>query len=123
MAKIEKFFVSLHTKTNNHLNPTSIMTIEFKKEQDTVTVLLNGRLDNAAVNNITTELEPLKHHKDKHVIFDCSGLQFISLSGLRLFSSLQNTLMLRGCYFTLSNVAASVLQIITVTGFVTLIRE
>lgn len=98
------------------------MTIEFKKEQDTVTVLLNGRLDNAAVNNITQELEPLKHHKNKHVIFDCSGLQFISLSGLRLFSSLQKALTMRGCYFTLNNVAATILQIISVTGFAALLN-
>lgn len=35
------------------------MKLEFKKEQDIVTVLLNGRLDNAAVNNIASELEPL----------------------------------------------------------------
>ncbi len=98
------------------------MTIEFKKEQDTVTVLLNGRLDNAAVNDISQELEPLKQNKNKHVVFDCSGLQFISLSGLRLFSSLQKTLTMRGCYFALNNVAATILQIISVTGFAALLN-
>lgn len=98
------------------------MKLEFKKEQDIVIVLLNGRLDNAAVNNIASELEPLKHHMEKYVIFDCSDLQFISLSGLRLFSTWKNTLTHQGCYFTLRNVTVSILQIMTVTGFATALR-
>lgn len=97
------------------------MTIEIKNEANKMTVLLKGRLDNAEISNFSEKIEPLTKNAVKHVVFDCSGLQFVSLSGLRLFSSLQETFKRKGGNFYLSNVAATIMQIITVTGFATLL--
>lgn len=98
------------------------MKIEITKDKDSMTGRLTGRLDNASLVQFSQSLEPLTAPNSKHVIIDCAGLQFISLRGLQLFHSLQKSVQQQGGYFSMRNVAATIMQIITATGFATLLN-
>lgn len=98
------------------------MTVEIKKDNDTMTGLLTGRLDNASISSFSDSLQPLMAHTNKHIVLDFSGLQFISLSGIRLIQSLQNATKRNGGYMSIKNVAVTVMQLITATGFATLLN-
>lgn len=96
------------------------MTLEIKKDNDTMTGLLSGRLDNASVSSFTERMQPLMSHTNKRIILDFSGLQFISLSGIRLIQSLQNATKRNGGQLLIRNVAVTVMQLMTATGFAAL---
>lgn len=98
------------------------MKIEITKENDTMTGHLTGRLDNASLAEFTLSLEPLTENSGTRVVLDCSGLQFVSLRGLQLFHSIQASVQRQGGYFSLKNVAATIMQIIAATGFTTLLN-
>lgn len=98
------------------------MTVEIKKDNDTMTGLLTGRLDNASISSFSESLQPLMANTNKHIVLDFSGLQFISLSGIRLIQSLQNATKRNGGYMSIKNVAVTVMQLITATGFAALLN-
>ncbi len=98
------------------------MTLEIKKDNGTMTGLLTGRLDNAAISRFTENIKPLMANADQHIILDFSGLQFISLSGIRLIQKLQDTTKIKGGYMSIRNVAVTVMQLFTATGFAALIN-
>lgn len=98
------------------------MTLEIKKENDTMTGLLKGRLDNASVPSFSESIQPLMSNSNKNIILDLSGLQFISLAGLRLIHSLQNATKRNGGQLQIRNVAVIVMQLMTATGFAALLN-
>lgn len=93
------------------------MTLEIKKENDTMTGLLKGRLDNASVSSFSESIQPLMSYSNKRIVLDFSGLQFISLAGIRLIHSLQNATKNNGGQLLIRNVAVTVMQLMTATGF------
>ena len=98
------------------------MKIEITKDKDSMTGRLTGRLDNASVAQFTQSIETLTAQTGHSVILDCAGLQFISLRGLQLFRWLQDSVQRQGGHFSMRNVAATIMQILTATGFATLLN-
>lgn len=98
------------------------MTLEIRKDNEQMTGLLKGRLDNAAVSTFREDLQPLMKNADKHIVLDCSGLQFISLSGIQLLQSLQSATKKCGGCMSIRNVAATIMQLFTATGVATLLN-
>ena len=98
------------------------MKLSIQKTNDTMTGELSGRLDNKGLASVRYEMKVLEDNADKHIVLDFSGLQFISLSGIRLIQSLQNATKRNGGYMSIKNVAVTVMQLITATGFATLLN-
>lgn len=98
------------------------MKIEITTDKNTTTGHLTGRLDNASFAQFSRSLEPLTESSGKHVVLDCSGLQFISLRGLQFFHWLQNNIQQQGRYFSMKNVAATIVQMISAAGFATMLN-
>jgi len=61
------------------------MEIRITEKNDRLVVLLNGELDNIACIAAKKTFAPLSQQTDHDVEIDCSGLEYISSSGLRLF--------------------------------------
>lgn len=93
------------------------MTLSITENNGIVTGILNGRLDTAAAGQFAKDMEPLLEKADKKIVLDCSKLEFISSSGLRLLLSLRKATMAQGGSVTLTGVPAAVLQVFTITGF------
>ena len=62
-----------------------MMNFEIKNENGVLTGVLNGRLDSAIANQLEKDMQPLMDSADKDIVLDCTGLEYISSSGLRLF--------------------------------------
>lgn len=93
------------------------MTIEITKENETMTGLLNGRLDTAAIAEFSQRIATLKENADKRIILDFAGLQFISLPGIKLLQSLQSMVKNCGGSLSIRNAAMTIMQLFTATGF------
>lgn len=98
------------------------MVLEIKKSDTQVTGILSGRLDTAASQQFSSDMEPLMDNADKHIVLDCSALEFISSSGLRLFLSLRKATIAKGGDVTITGVSADIKQVFTITGFYSLFK-
>lgn len=96
------------------------MTINISDNGNVVTGIIEGRLDTAAAVQFAQDMEPLMQKADKQIVLDCTALEYISSSGLRLLLSLRKATMAKGGSVTLKGVSASVKQVFTITGFNTL---
>ena len=65
------------------------MEASIRKDNDhQVTLILDGRLDTSVTQQTENEVEPLFDYKDCEVVIDCSRLDYISSSGLRLMMAI-----------------------------------
>lgn len=96
------------------------MTLEVKIEGNTVTGILEGRLDTAAAAQFSRDMEPMMDNADKDIVLDCNKLEFISSSGLRLFLSLRKASIAKGGKVTITGVSQNIKQVFTITGFYSL---
>lgn len=96
------------------------MTLQISEKNGTVTGVLIGRLDTAAAAQFSKDMEVLMDNADKHIILDCTALEFISSSGLRLFLSLRKAATAKGGDITIKGITPEVKQVFTITGFFSL---
>ena len=96
------------------------MKLEIKNNGDQVVGTLIGRLDTAAAQQFSVDMEPLMDNANKHILLDCSQLEFISSSGLRLFLSLRKATIAKGGDITIKGVSSEIKQVFTITGFYSL---
>ena len=89
-------------------------------DEATYTGILNGRLDTAAANQFSLDMQTLMDNADKHIVLDCSGLEFISSSGLRLLLMLRKQTIAKGGDITIKNISQEVKNVFTITGFFSL---
>lgn len=98
------------------------MTLTITQEGDTLKGVLEGRLDTASSQQFSIDMQPLMDGADKHIILDCSSLEFISSSGLRLFLSLRKATIAKGGDVTIIGVTPEIKQVFTITGFYSLFQ-
>lgn len=79
-----------------------------------------GRFDTAASQQAAEDMQPLMENADKSIIIDCSALEFISSSGLRLFLSLRKQTITKGGRVIIMNMSPEVKQVFSITGFFSL---
>ena len=72
------------------------MNIDIKEQNGGYTAILNGRLDTPAAVKAQQEIVPLLEHADKEITLDCTNLEYISSSGLRLFLTLRKETATKG---------------------------
>lgn len=96
------------------------MTISIENEGNIVVARLAGRLDTAAAAEMTPDFQALGAQASKHIILDCSALDYISSSGLRLFLSLRKESAAQKGKLQIRNINADIRQVFTMTGFTSL---
>ena len=96
------------------------MEIKIQINENDVLSQFIGRLDTAASQQAATDMEPLMANADKAIEIDCSQLEFISSSGLRLFLSLRKQTIAKGGKVILSSMTPEVKQVFSITGFFSL---
>lgn len=78
---------------------------------------LDGRLDTASAVQCEKDLQPLKDFSDKEIVIDCSRLEYISSSGLRLFLALRKDVQAKGGQLVVEHISEDIRQVFTITGF------
>lgn len=99
------------------------MEATIRKENDNqVTLILDGRLDTSVTPQTEKEVEPLLDFKNCEIIIDCSRLEYISSSGLRLLMAVNQRCRANSCSLYIKGLKENVLDVFTTTGFIHLFQ-
>ena len=96
------------------------MTTTIESNGNQMIALFNGRLDTAAAIPTTEAVEPLLKAENCEIILDCSQLEYISSSGLRIFLSIRKEAAAHGSKVIVRNINADIRQVFMMTGFISL---
>ena len=98
----------------------NMMKTTIQEQDGNLVAVLEGRLDTAAAAVTEKELQPLYDCDGKNIIFDCSNLEFISSSGLRLFLGVLKAAMPKGSKVCITGMSNELKDVFTITGFTSL---
>ena len=96
------------------------MNIIKKQDGTTLTVALEGRLDTVTSPHLEGELRTAVNGVTE-LIFDLTGLEYISSAGLRVLLSAQKVMSRQG-KMTIRNVKPEIMEIFEMTGFVDILN-
>ncbi len=93
------------------------MDIDIKEQNGGYTAVMNGRLDTPAAVKAQQSITPLLENADKVITLDCSNLEYISSSGLRLFLTLRKETTAKGGKVIIENINDEIKKVFMMTGF------
>ncbi|MBR1564313.1 MAG: STAS domain-containing protein [Paludibacteraceae bacterium] len=79
-----------------------------------------GRLDTAAAIQTTEDVKPLLEAEKTEIILDCSQLDYISSSGLRIFLAIRKEAAAKANKVLVKNINNEIRQVFVMTGFISL---
>lgn len=81
---------------------------------------LRGRLDTPAAQELAEQFDILAGKAGGTVVLDCSQLEYISSSGLRLFLTLRKAAATKGGKVIVRGINSDVRSVFMITGFLNL---
>lgn len=96
------------------------MTTKVEEIDGKLVATLVGELDTAAAAETEKALMPLLNSDGKEIIIDCTGLEYIASSGLRLLLGILKKAQDVGSHVVLKNVNDVVKDVLDLTGFVSI---
>ena len=96
------------------------MTTTIQESGNQLIALFAGRLDTAAAVQTAEDVKPLLVAANKEIVLDCTALEYISSSGLRIFLSVRKEAAAHGSKVKVRNINADIRQVFVMTGFVSL---
>lgn len=97
------------------------MEATIRKENETkVTLILDGYLDTSVTAQTEKDVEPLYDFYDCEIVIDCSRLEYISSSGLRLLMAINQRCRANHCSLYIKGLQEKVMDVFTTTGFTNL---
>ena len=83
---------------------------------------IKGRIDTIHSSDLEKEVSQLLDSGEKNLIFNCSGMNYISSSGLRVFLVTQKKVILMDGKLYLCNMQPTIQEIFRISGFSNLFR-
>ncbi len=96
------------------------MKIEITTSGNQLIASFAGRLDTAAAVQTAEDVKPLMEAEGKEIILDCTALEYISSSGLRIFLGIRKEAAAHGSKVIVRNMNADIRQVFMMTGFISL---
>ncbi|MBQ3750434.1 MAG: STAS domain-containing protein [Bacteroidales bacterium] len=96
------------------------MTTHIQENNNQLIASFSGRLDTAASVQTAEDVKPLLEAMDKEIILDCSELEYISSSGLRIFLGIRKDAAKNGSRVIVRNINTDIRQVFMMTGFISL---
>jgi len=96
------------------------MTVTINNSNDGIEVVLQGRLDTTAAAKVGKDFGELEEKANQRIVLECSGLEYISSSGLRLLLSLRKASLSKGGQLFVSHLNEQVFNVFKLTGFTNL---
>ena len=93
------------------------MNLERKETDGILTGVLSVYIDTATSEQVGQEMEPLLKQANRAIEIDCSKLEYISSSGLRLLLSLRKQVAADGGSLVIRNINDEIRKVFTLTGF------
>lgn len=91
--------------------------IKITEENEGMKAIFEGRLDTPTAVKAQQEITPLLENSDKTIILDCTNLQYISSSGLRLFLTIRKETSAKGGKVIIENINEEIRKVFMMTGF------
>ena len=91
------------------------MTIEKKSGNESVTLIVSGRLDTQTAPELENELDSVLSGL-KELTFDFANLEYVSSAGLRVILKAQKAMNAQGS-MKLTGVNDSIIEVFDITGF------
>lgn len=83
-------------------------------------VTLSGEMDTVAADEAEKVLQPLYESNGKDVIIDCTDLEYIASSGLRILLRILKASKASGSKVTLRGVNDDIKNVLELTGFISI---
>ncbi|MBP5483548.1 MAG: STAS domain-containing protein [Bacteroidales bacterium] len=96
------------------------MKTTIQETDDKIVAILSGELDTAAAQETEQALQPLLDSKGKDVVIDCTELEYIASSGLRILLAILKQAKSVGSRVILKNVNDVIRDVLELTGFVSI---
>lgn len=93
------------------------MTLKTMKNENTMAIEVEGRLDTTTAPQLEAELKNSVTEEINVLVFDFAKLEYISSAGLRVLLAAQKTMNKQG-KMTIRNVCADIMEVFEITGFV-----
>ena len=93
------------------------MKTTFEEKEGKYIMHFEGRLDTAAATQTEQEMKVLHDCEGHDIILECSQLEYISSSGLRLFLGLLKVAKIKGSKVSISGMNDNLRQVFAMTGF------
>lgn len=98
------------------------MDVVIKKEGAQTLVTLDGRLDTTNADKFQQDILPLMQDENPDIVLDCTGMEYTSSQGLRLFLMLQKSVSSKGGKMVMTNMRSQVKEVFDITGFSNIIK-
>jgi anti-sigma B factor antagonist len=93
------------------------MTFDIKEQNGGMAVTVSGRLDTPAAVKAQQEIAPSLENADKEIVLDCTDLEYISSSGLRLFLTIRKEAASKGGKVIIEHINDEIKKVFMMTGF------
>ena len=98
------------------------MEVNIENTENKTVVVLNGRLDTTTADKFMQDITPLMQGDNPDIEMDCTGLEYTSSQGLRMFLMLQKSVTARKGNLVLKNMKPNVKEVFDITGFSNIIK-
>lgn len=99
------------------------MNITIRENGSSLVVVLEGDLDNAASSQAERDISPVMKRDDCDVVFDCTQLNYISSSGLRILLNVYKHTRANGRKAILRDLRKDVMEVFMLSGFLQLFKQ
>ncbi len=96
------------------------MKTTIQEKDGNFVAIFEGRLDTAAAVKTEQDLKPLYDCTGHDIVFDCTNLEYISSSGLRLLLAVLKNAKPKGSHVFITNVSDDIKTVFAMTGFTNL---
>ena len=96
------------------------MTTNIQEIEGKIVAILSGELDTAAAQETEQALQPLLKSEGRDIVIDCTDLEYIASSGLRILLSILKQAKSVGSRVILKNVNEVVRDVLDLTGFISI---
>jgi anti-anti-sigma factor len=79
---------------------------------------LQGEMDTAAAVEVEKALKPLYESEGREIVIDCTRLEYIASSGLRILLSILKKAKTNNNHVVLKNVNEDIKEVFELTGFI-----
>jgi len=97
-----------------------MMNTTIQEKDGNLVVSFEGRLDTAAAIKTEQDVKPVYDNTEHDIVLDCSALEYISSSGLRIFLNILKNSKSKGLHVYIQDINNELRSVFAMTGFTNL---
>ena len=93
------------------------MKTTVEEKDGVITVVFEGRMDTKSTPEVEEDLKPLFDSESQEIVIDCSNLEYVASSGLRVLLSIAIDSQSKGKHVTIKGMNSFVSNLFEMSGF------